>query len=602
MLERGLGEFLSWARESGAFLDSRIEFQYSKQKGYSALIHDFLSGDELIRIPKQMVIGPHLKEQYLPVINYARSDSSFSNNEMTILLISKLAFDTSLNDNRFKQYFEILPKDFNIPYFWNSNEIDLVNGTDLETIFKKNFSKLVTEWYGLMKQLIKDSLEEKLKQQILQDMKFFDDNIAGIPLNSYHGELYEYLNCENKSWTSFRNYLWSYSILTSRGLPYILLKNEITRNDIQKAILIPIIDLLNHKNDYKVKWNGLKESKGSHLSFQCFEKGDEFGELYNNYGDKSNLELLLGYGFVSENNKYDETSISLKLSSQGIIKEALRHKILMSQDNDDENETIRYLRDGINFKIRADEELPSNLVNFFAILMQMGFERDVGISLRMQLNGITHLKQVIEGKILLLKRNFILGPQVKSGVHEVVKVYRNGQRKIFQNTLESLLKYEKKLLADNKAHLLSLKAILKNDASFKSSLVKIFKVSSYEEILKKQIVNDVVLLWIVTLSKMKVSLRNSYFTNLIRKQVDCIYSQIGEVSEAIDITDEDVYEYKPKVLSYISDVLQIWPDMFKNEIHFIRQYVIADTVFDRLSYSRPSNGELFLVQKVEGFA
>lgn len=602
MLERGLGEFLSWARESGAFLDSRIEFQYSKQKGYSALIHDFLSGDELIRIPKQMVIGPHLTEQYLQVINYAHSNSSFSNNEMTILLISKLAFDTSLNDNRFKQYFEILPKDFNIPYFWNSNEIDLVNGTDLETIFKKNFSKLVTEWHGLMKQLIKDSLEEEFKQQILQDMKFYDDNIAGISLNSYNGELYEYLNSENKSWTSFRNYLWSYSILTSRGLPYILLKNEITRSDIQKAILIPIIDLLNHKNDYKVKWNGLKESKGSHVSFQSFEKGDEFGELYNNYGDKSNLELLLGYGFVSENNKYDETSISLKLNSQELIKEALRYNILMNQNNDDEDENIRYLRDGINFKIRADEDLPSNLVNFFAILMQMGFERDVGISLRMQLNGITRLKQAIEGKILLLKRNFIMGPQVKSGVYEVVKVYRNEQRKIFQNTLESLLKYEKNLLADNKAHLLSLKTILKNDVSFKSSLIKIFKVSSYEEILKKQIVNDVALLWIVTLSKMKVSLCNPYFNTLIRNQVNYIYSQIGEVSKAIDVTDEDVDEYKPKVLSYISDVLQNWPDMFKNEIHFIQQYVIADTVFDRLSYSRPSNGELFLVQKVEAFA
>lgn len=600
MLERDIGHFLSWARENGAFLDSRIEFQYSKQKGYSALIHDFLSGEELIKVPKQMVIGPHLKEQYLPGINYAHSDSYFTNNEMTILLISKLAFDTSLNDNRFKQYFEIVPKDFNIPYFWNSNEIDLVNGTDLELIFKTNFSKLVTEWHELMEQLIQDSLEEKFKQQILQDMKFYDDNIAGISLN-YHGELYEYLNCENESWTSFRNYLWSYSILTSRGLPYILLKNEITRDDIQKAILVPIIDLLNHKNDYKVKWNGLKESKGSHVSFQSFEEGDKFGELYNNYGNKSNLQLLLGYGFVSENNKYDETSISLKVDSQELIKEALRYKILMNQNNDN-NADIRYLKDGINFKITADEDLPSNLVNFFAILRQMKFERHVGISLRMQLNGTAHLKQVIEGKILLLKRNFVLGPQVKSGVHEVVKVYRNEQRKLFQNTLESLLKYEKTLLADNKAHLLSLKTILKNDVSFKSSLIKIFKVSSYEEILKKKIVNDVVLLWIVTLSKEKVSLRNPYFNTLIRNQINYIYSQIEEVSEAIDVNDEDVDEYKPKVSTYISDILQIWPDMFKNKIHFIRRYVIADTVFDRLSYSRPTNGELFIVQKVEAFA
>lgn len=600
MLERGLGDFLSWARDNGAILDSRIEFQYSKQKGYSALIHDFLSGEELIKIPKRMVIGPHLKEQYLPGIN-AHSDSSFTNNEMTILLISKLAFDTSLKDNHFKPYFEILPKDFNIPYFWNSNEIDLVNGTVLETIFKQNFSKLVIEWHELMKQLIKNSLDENLKQQILQDMKFYDDNIAGISLNSYHGELYEYLKSENRSWTSFRNYVWSYSILTSRGFPYILLKNEVKRSDLQKAILIPIFDLLNHKNDYKVKWNGFKESKGSHISFQSFEKGDEFGELYNNYGDKSNLELLLGYGFVSENNKYDESSISFKLNAEELIKEALKYKILENQNNDDKDEHIRYLRDGINFKIKADENLPSNLVNFFAILMQMGFERDIGISLRMQLNGITHLKQVIEEQILLLKKTCKMSPQVKCDVYDIVKVYRNEQRKIFQNTLESLLKYEKSLLADNKAYLLSLKTMLKNDVSFKSSLIKIFKVSSYEEILKKQIVNDVALLWIVTLPKLKDPLCNPNFNTLIRNLVNYICSQIEEVSKAIDVTDEDIEEYRPKVLSSI-DLLQIWPNMFKNEIDFIRQYVIADTVFDRLSYTRPSNGELFFVQKVEAFA
>lgn len=133
-------------------------------------------------------------------------------------------------------------------------------------------------------------------------------------------------------------------------------------------------------------------------------------------------------------------------------------------------------------------------------------------------------------------------------------------------------------------------------------MIKIFNVSSYEEILKKQIVNNVVLLWIVTLSKKKVSLCNPYFNTVIRNQIDYIYAQIGEVSEAIDVNDKDVHEYKPKVSSYISDVLRIWPDMFKNETHFIREYVIADTVFDRISYSRPSNGELFLVLNAETFA
>lgn len=599
MLERGLGNFLSWAREKGAFLDPRIDFQYQKQKGFTAIINDFLSGEELIKVPKNIVIGPHLKEHYLPKINI-ELDTSFSNNEITILLISKLAFDTSLEKNTFKEYFKILPKNLNNPYFWNSSEIDLVVGTDLEIFLKRNFSKLVNEWHMLLKQLVKDSPEETLKLQILQDIKFYDENIAAISLNSYHGELYEYLNSENKSWTSFRNYLWSYCILTSRGFPYMLLKNKIDKDDLLKAILLPIIDLLNHKNDNKVKWKGLKESDGNHITFQILETVDQLGELSNNYGNKSNLELLLGYGFAFENNKYDETSISLKVDSDEVIKEALRYKILINQCLD-EKEGIRELKEGINFKIKTDEGLPTNVVNFFAILVQMGFERDVGITLRMQLNGITHLKQIFEGKIQVLKKKFTLGRQIRGDIYEVVKIFKNEQRKIYQNALESILKYEKKLLADNKSKLLSLKTILKNDAPFRSFLLKIFKVSSYEQILQKQIFNEAAILWIVTLCQKKVALCKSTF-NTSANQIINIYSQVEAVSKTIEINDEDIDEYKPKVSPYISDVLKVWSDVFEDETDFIQKYVIADTVFDRLSYLRPSNEELFLVQKCETFA
>mmetsp|Transcript_5886 Transcript_5886/g.7164 ORF Transcript_5886/g.7164 Transcript_5886/m.7164 type:complete len:599 (+) Transcript_5886:2757-4553(+) len=598
MIERGLGDFLSWARKRGAFLDPRIDFRYDKQKGFKAIIDDCLSGEELIKVPKNIVIGPHLKEQYLPEIDI-QFDSSFSNNEITILVISKLAFDASVR-NSFKEYFEILPKNLNNPYFWNSGEIELVDGTDLEIILKRNFSKLVNEWRILLKQIVKDSPDETLKLQILQDIKFFDQNIAGIPLNSYSGELYEYLNSENKSWTSFRNYLWSYSILTSRGFPYMLLKDNITRDDLLKAILLPIIDLLNHKNDNKVKWKGLKESDGNHITFQNLETVDKLGELYNNYGNKSNLELLLGYGFVFENNKYDETNISLKVGSDEVIKEALRYKILINQSAD-EKECIREFKEGINFKITIDEGLPSNILNFFSILMQMGFEKDVGITLRMQLNGISYLKQIIEGKIQVLKKKITLGRQVRGDVYEMVKLYKNEQRKIFQNTLESLFKYEKKLLAHNKSKLISLKTILKHDAAFRSCLIEIFEVSSYEEILQKQIVNEVAILWIVTLCKNKVTLSKSTF-NTSTDQIIHIYSQIEEVSKTIEVNDKDIDEYKPKVSPYISDVLKVWPDLFEDETNFIQKYVIADTVFDRLVYLRPANEELFLVQKFETFA
>ena len=74
------------------------------------------------------------------------------------------------------------------------------------------------------------------------------------------------------------------------------------------GILLPLYDMLDHKNAHPIQWetayNTITNEK--YIRFRnCCGTITKGTELYNNYGPKSNLELLSTYGFAIENNVLD---------------------------------------------------------------------------------------------------------------------------------------------------------------------------------------------------------------------------------------------------------------------------------------------------------
>lgn len=78
--------------------------------------------------------------------------------------------------------------------------------------------------------------------------------------------------------------------------------------DLDFPALFPVLDILNHHHDSHVDWS-FDPGRFTVSISDAVPPGEE---LYNNYGPKSNDELLLGYGFVIPDNPNDKVLLVLK--------------------------------------------------------------------------------------------------------------------------------------------------------------------------------------------------------------------------------------------------------------------------------------------------
>jgi hypothetical protein len=79
--------------------------------------------------------------------------------------------------------------------------------------------------------------------------------------------------------------------------------------------MLPLLDLLNHSYETKIDWTGT--SLG--VSFNCGlqSNGVKAGkEVFNNYGNKSNEELMMVHGFAMSNNLHDSYGLQLSVRLQ----------------------------------------------------------------------------------------------------------------------------------------------------------------------------------------------------------------------------------------------------------------------------------------------
>lgn len=84
--------------------------------------------------------------------------------------------------------------------------------------------------------------------------------------------------------------------------------SRVSAEDQDFPVLFPVIDIPNHSNDARVDW----AFDPGRFSITIRDGVAASVEVFNNYGPKSNDELLLGYGFCTESNPNDKVLLTLK--------------------------------------------------------------------------------------------------------------------------------------------------------------------------------------------------------------------------------------------------------------------------------------------------
>ncbi|EJS43523.1 YHL039W [Saccharomyces arboricola H-6] len=569
---------LQWAQDNGAFIDPRISFKITQDAGVTAFVNEKFSprpDQALIRIPETLLVT---SQQALSEFPQAANQKSLSNS-VTQLYLSKLKFgpDTVHLKFFYKPYLDVLPLNLPQTYFWSTDEVVNLHGTDVYLTMRDTLNKVVKEWIGLCQAL---SIEHASQDKQFLSLFRGTGEATVVPLEQFCTHINS-CKLDTLEWNSFVAYLWSYCIFNSRAFPRIILnKSDTDSSNLNEGFLYPIVDLLNHKNDVPVKWKMNDQNELCFMS-QC-PAFDANEELFNNYGDISNEKCLLNYGFWDSSNKYDFSRLTLKLPSalpNGFPVDFSKSGNFVSDDGD----TII-----LQFNLKASEPLPATLLALFIYLSKLKSEETPNV--RSALEGIDQLTSVVSQRLLFYK-NFKIktssNQNLRPHIIKLIKLYYQDNKKILNVTIEKLSVLQKKILNANKEFTLSFKTIFKNDKIFANSLLLIFGAINYEDLITKDCLNDALLLWVVRTVNDKTNKQDSFIKQTFR-----------EVSDSIVIEKEDVMGFLGFYKKYFPSLSERIPEIYNVGDWGIRQFIVADTAIDRLVWIRKSNNEpIFLMEK-----
>jgi len=406
------------------------------------------------------------------------------------------------------------------------------------------------------------------------------------------------------NWTSFPCYLWASLILKSRSFPTHLLKDHIKDSDIKEdeAMLLPIIDLLNHNMSAKVDWSVTSSNSCTYFNFKS-NSAVPGEQLYNNYGMKGNEELLLAYGFCIEDNSADSAALKIKVPLE-MLPELEAQGVKLPTVNDYTTSVVRnttearsdskrdysQYENGLLFFITKDH-LPENLIKLFQFLVKNKWENK--LTLRTQLAGLNQLRQAIETKNDILKTLSI--PDDKTTNLNNIRIYILSQKKIFASTVKKIKHLEKDLLAEFKSHLITLKNVYKKDLKFQQSLLISLGISSYDSIIESQFQDQCWLLYL-----MRCYNRDEYIKtdtdeeeNYLPEWINHLFIKLAKETE---VTAAEIVSYKEIYQSLIPRLSEIVPEIYGRGKWGVDEMIISAKLLDLIGFVRGKEQECILVE------
>lgn len=202
---------------------------------------------------------------------------------------STINSNDSFNIVDFGPYFRSLPSSYpEIPLCWSSNHLKFLKNTNLYmSVLKKK--KMLMEEFKTIEEVLREDRDGGDDNNIREDKLLLLEKFT------------------------FNEYLWAYNTLHSRGFPTFFDKAAGGEGEGgQIGVLLPLLDIMNHCYKSKIQW------KFDQFNNKIIFINDEahslsIGEVWNNYGGKSNEEFLFSYGFTCTNEDINNTNYTHNL-------------------------------------------------------------------------------------------------------------------------------------------------------------------------------------------------------------------------------------------------------------------------------------------------
>ncbi|KAB5585101.1 hypothetical protein GE09DRAFT_945733 [Coniochaeta sp. 2T2.1] len=284
---------LAWGRQHGAALNDSVEVYKDDRTGYSLRIKPSVpavpasdDGFSVVTCPASVTLsylnalidGPLLSD--LSTVSFSPSfpPSFISSLPPHVIGRFYLIQQYLLGPASFwHPYIRALPQpehlsSWALPAFWPEEDIDFLEGTNAEVAVREVQTNVKGEF--------------KRARKILKEVEF-------------------------PGWQDYSRllYNWAFCMFTSRSFRPTTVFSEKLRRDLREqgvlqegvrdddfSVLMPVMDIGNHDMRIKVKWDTETEERACRFLSRDGMRPKE--QIFNNYGMKTNSELLLGYGFI----------------------------------------------------------------------------------------------------------------------------------------------------------------------------------------------------------------------------------------------------------------------------------------------------------------
>ncbi|KAJ2617377.1 hypothetical protein H4S08_000345 [Coemansia sp. RSA 1365] len=410
-----LQKFQDWLEANGAMLE-KLELRDCGPHGNGVYARETIRDNEqYANIPSDLIITSDVcRKELKDVLSVDLSGRAL----LCAFLIHQRFVCT---ESFWKPYIDILPQTFHTPLHFTTEDLLLLRGTPMEYAVEDRRSELYAEY-----KRVQEAVDSKA------DMcKALD----------------------------FDNYLWAATVVSSRAFTKALLNvgrediSDTNKEDLKQvnagakaSVLLPLLDMMNHRPQALITW--LVDSDSGSISFVAGSDVAAGSEVANNYGAKSNEELLLGYGFCASPNPLNCYHIKLNYSQDPLFIE--KRQILEAAGID-----------ACDHYIRA-HQLPRNLLPMLRVMAMT--ETDVyylrkiinktpdnvewlqkSMGLRIELRARFLLARLLDGKLNILKNTASVDTTETENAKLALQ-YRNELEDILRTTIDNLHRDENSLM------------------------------------------------------------------------------------------------------------------------------------------------------------
>ncbi|MEW5305262.1 MAG: hypothetical protein WDW36_007817 [Sanguina aurantia] len=283
-------KLLSWATSQGGRLHKvAIDPVHGRQ---FVAVDDINSNEAVIFLPQSLLMhaGLALKDaEYGAAFRQLQTEAGAALDPRSMLCMLLVLETTRHQLSFFHPYIAALPETYDDPYWWAPETVSPLAGTRLGRAVEQHRPHLhqLAAWMVRLEQIHR-SLAPAC-------------SAAPCPLTSYRDGWG--LTVAATRWA--RSSVWSRSFTIHR----------LANGESSVVCLVPVLDMLDHNPAAEVVWHTWPEGDKD-FQFVLLKPLARGCTVYNNYGHKSNDELLLGYGFCIPSNINDDFPISVKASSK----------------------------------------------------------------------------------------------------------------------------------------------------------------------------------------------------------------------------------------------------------------------------------------------